>query len=128
MGFIKKIMKLLQHGYAEVQSIEIELRILEETSAPPSRPRKSDLSYSFYRFVSLSIFLSLTTICIIYYLFGFGGCAGLARDGYIIYCYGDCNRKFEEALRAQQKTGDGDNLMKAIWLDMYTDQLSARRK
>lgn len=53
---------------------------------------------------------------------------GTARDGYIIYCYGDCNRKFEEALRAQQKTGDGDNLMKAIWLDMYTDQLSARRK
>ncbi|KAL7743381.1 hypothetical protein ACLKA6_008356 [Drosophila palustris] len=38
VGFIKKIMKLLQHGYAEIQSIEIELRILEETSAPPSRP------------------------------------------------------------------------------------------
>lgn len=57
VGFIKKIMKLLQHGYAEVQSIEIELRILEETSAPPSRPRKSDLSNSFYRFVSLSLSL-----------------------------------------------------------------------
>ncbi|XP_062141268.1 uncharacterized protein LOC133849298 isoform X2 [Drosophila sulfurigaster albostrigata] len=65
VGFIKKIMKLLQHGYAEIQSIEIELRILEETSAPPSRP---------------------------------------PRDGYIIYCYGDCNRKFEEALLAQKKT------------------------
>ncbi|XP_023031016.1 uncharacterized protein LOC6641311 isoform X4 [Drosophila willistoni] len=38
VGFIKKIMKLMQHGYAEIQSIEIELRILEETSAPPSRP------------------------------------------------------------------------------------------
>ncbi|XP_017869610.1 PREDICTED: uncharacterized protein LOC108618204 isoform X3 [Drosophila arizonae] len=38
VGFIKKIMKLLQHGYTEIQSIEIELRILEETSAPPSRP------------------------------------------------------------------------------------------
>ncbi|KRK06650.1 uncharacterized protein LOC6525288 isoform X3 [Drosophila yakuba] len=38
VGFIKKIMKLLQHGYSEIQSIEIELRILEETSAPPSRP------------------------------------------------------------------------------------------
>ncbi|XP_030378501.1 uncharacterized protein LOC115627089 isoform X2 [Scaptodrosophila lebanonensis] len=38
VGFIKKIMKLLQHGYHEIQSIEIELRILEETSAPPSRP------------------------------------------------------------------------------------------
>lgn len=56
VGFIKKIMKLLQHGYAEVQSIEIELRILEETSAPPSRPRKWDLSYSFY----LSLYLSLS--------------------------------------------------------------------
>lgn len=86
------------------------------------------LSIDLFLSLSISIFLSLTTICIIYYLFGFGGCAGLARDGYIIYCYGDCNRKFEEALRAQQKTGDGDNLMKAIWLDMYTDQLSARRK
>ncbi|XP_070144209.1 uncharacterized protein [Drosophila kikkawai] len=84
VGFIKKIMKLMQHGYSEIQSIEIELRILEETSAPPSRP---------------------------------------PRDGYIIYCYGDCNRKFEEALMAQRKTGDGDNLMKAIWLDMYTEQL-----
>nr|XP_043068923.1 uncharacterized protein LOC108131847 isoform X5 [Drosophila bipectinata] len=84
VGFIKKIMKLLQHGYSEIQSIEIELRILEETSAPPSRP---------------------------------------PRDGYIIYCYGDCNRKYEEALIAQRKTGDGDHLMKAIWLDMYTEQL-----
>ncbi|XP_037937712.1 uncharacterized protein LOC119671243 isoform X2 [Teleopsis dalmanni] len=65
VGFIKKIMKLLQKGYDEIQSLEIELRILEETSAPPSRP---------------------------------------PRDGYIIYCYGDCNRKFEEALLAQQKT------------------------
>ncbi|KPU77373.1 uncharacterized protein Dana_GF21835, isoform C [Drosophila ananassae] len=65
VGFIKKIMKLLQHGYSEIQSIEIELRILEETSAPPSRP---------------------------------------PRDGYIIYCYGDCNRKYEEALLAQRKT------------------------
>lgn len=33
-------MKLLQKGYNEIQSIEIELRILEQTSAPPSRPRK----------------------------------------------------------------------------------------
>ncbi|XP_022208519.2 uncharacterized protein LOC111064952 isoform X1 [Drosophila obscura] len=65
VGFIKKIMKLMQHGYSEIQSIEIELRILEQTSAPPSRP---------------------------------------PRDGYIIYCYGDCNRKFEEALLAQRKT------------------------
>ncbi|XP_075154396.1 uncharacterized protein LOC142228019 isoform X2 [Haematobia irritans] len=65
VGFIKKIMKLLQKGYDEIQSLEIELRILEETAEPPSRP---------------------------------------PRDGYIIYCYGDCNRKFEEALLAQQQT------------------------
>lgn len=34
-------MKLMQRGYNEIQSIEIELMILEQTSAPPSRPRKS---------------------------------------------------------------------------------------
>lgn len=38
VGFIKKIMKLLQKGYNEIQAIEVELRILEQTSAPPSRP------------------------------------------------------------------------------------------
>lgn len=30
----------MQKGYNEVQAIEIELRILEQMSAPPSRPRK----------------------------------------------------------------------------------------
>lgn len=40
IGFIKKIMKLMQKGYNEIQSVEIELRILEQTSAPPSRPRE----------------------------------------------------------------------------------------
>ncbi|XP_037919337.1 uncharacterized protein LOC119656799 isoform X4 [Hermetia illucens] len=38
VGFIKKMMKLLQKGYDEIQSLEVELKILEETSAPPSRP------------------------------------------------------------------------------------------
>lgn len=33
-------MKLMQKGYNEIQGLEIELRILEQTSAPPSRPRK----------------------------------------------------------------------------------------
>lgn len=33
-------MKQMQKGYNEVQALEIELRILETTSAPPSRPRK----------------------------------------------------------------------------------------
>lgn len=40
VGFIKKIMKLLQKGYNDIQALEVELRILEQTSAPPSRPRK----------------------------------------------------------------------------------------
>lgn len=40
VGFIKKIMKLMQKGYNEIQALEVELRILEQTSAPPSRPRK----------------------------------------------------------------------------------------
>lgn len=40
VGFIKKIMKQMQKGYNEIQSVEIELRILEQTSAPPSRPRE----------------------------------------------------------------------------------------
>ncbi|KAL9879312.1 uncharacterized protein LOC119637242 isoform X1 [Glossina fuscipes] len=65
VGFIKKIMKLLQKGYDEIQCLEIELRILEETSEPPTRP---------------------------------------PREGYIIYCYGDCDRKYEEALLAQKQT------------------------
>lgn len=34
-------MKQLQKGYNEIQAVEVELRILEQTSAPPSRPRKS---------------------------------------------------------------------------------------
>lgn len=33
-------MKLMQKGYNEIQGLEVELRILEQTSAPPSRPRK----------------------------------------------------------------------------------------
>ncbi|TMW52491.1 hypothetical protein DOY81_002451 [Sarcophaga bullata] len=42
VGFIKKIMKLLQKGYDEIQSLEIELRILEESAEPPSRPLSMD--------------------------------------------------------------------------------------
>lgn len=33
-------MKLMQKGYNEIQSVEIELRILDQASAPPSRPRE----------------------------------------------------------------------------------------
>uniref|UniRef100_A0A1L8E6A7 Putative microtubule motor n=1 Tax=Nyssomyia neivai TaxID=330878 RepID=A0A1L8E6A7_9DIPT len=38
VGFIKKIMKQMQRGYDDIQALEVELRILETTSAPPSRP------------------------------------------------------------------------------------------
>lgn len=41
----------MQKGYNEVQALEIELRILETTSAPPSRPRK----YFALSLLSLSI-------------------------------------------------------------------------
>ncbi|XP_055370770.1 uncharacterized protein LOC129605192 isoform X2 [Condylostylus longicornis] len=64
VGFIKKIMKLMQKGYDEIKCLEVELQILDESEQPPTRP---------------------------------------PRDGYIIYCYGDCNRRYEEALRAQKK-------------------------
>ena len=30
----------MQKGYNEIQAVEIELKIIEQTSAPPSRPRK----------------------------------------------------------------------------------------
>lgn len=64
MGFIKKIMKLLQKGYNEIQALEVELRILEQTSAPPSRPRKSLF------FVFLIILLrSNQSILVIYFSF-----------------------------------------------------------
>ncbi|XP_055304236.1 uncharacterized protein LOC129569424 isoform X2 [Sitodiplosis mosellana] len=59
VGFIKKIMKLMQKGYNEIQALEVELRIMEQTSAPPSRP---------------------------------------PREGHLIFCYGDCERKYEEAM------------------------------
>lgn len=36
-------MKLLQKGYNDIQALEVELRILEQTSAPPSRPRKLNI-------------------------------------------------------------------------------------
>lgn len=29
-------------------------------------------------------------------------CKKKARDGHLIFCYGDCNRKFEEALSASR--------------------------
>ncbi|XP_076067757.1 uncharacterized protein LOC143040560 [Oratosquilla oratoria] len=40
VGFIKKIMKMMQHKYVMVSKIEIELRQLDETNKPPSRPSR----------------------------------------------------------------------------------------
>ncbi|XP_068205100.1 uncharacterized protein [Palaemon carinicauda] len=38
VGFIKKIMKMMQHKYQNISKIEIELRQLEESDKPPTRP------------------------------------------------------------------------------------------
>ncbi|XP_038112814.1 uncharacterized protein LOC6031436 isoform X1 [Culex quinquefasciatus] len=64
VGFIKKIMKQLQKGYNEIQAVEVELRILEQTSAPPSRP---------------------------------------PRPGYVIFCYGNCNKTLHSPSRSCSK-------------------------
>lgn len=48
VGFIKKIMKQMQRGYNEIQAIEIELKILEQTSAPPSRPCKYLVFFPYF--------------------------------------------------------------------------------
>lgn len=40
VGFIKKIMKMLQKGFNDIQALEVELKLLEQVSTPPSRPRK----------------------------------------------------------------------------------------
>ncbi|XP_077291307.1 uncharacterized protein LOC143914814 isoform X2 [Arctopsyche grandis] len=44
VGFIKKIMKLMQHTYTTLQRLEVELRQLEEGPSPPPRPLSSDES------------------------------------------------------------------------------------
>lgn len=43
VGFIKKLMKLMQHRYPSIRRLEIELRQLE-SAAPPARPLSSDES------------------------------------------------------------------------------------
>lgn len=45
----------------------------------------------------------------------------IARDGHLIYCYGDCDRKYQEALDALREARTGD-VMKDIWLDVYNTQ------
>ncbi|XP_026281835.1 uncharacterized protein LOC113208839 isoform X2 [Frankliniella occidentalis] len=43
VGFIKKLMKLMQHRYSSIRRLEIELRQLESV-APPTRPLSADES------------------------------------------------------------------------------------
>lgn len=45
----------------------------------------------------------------------------VARDGHLIYCYGDCERKYQEALESLREERTGD-VMKDIWLDVYNTQ------
>lgn len=47
----------------------------------------------------------------------------VARDGHFIYCYGDCERKYEEALATWRESHTGD-VMKHIWMDVYNNQAS----
>ncbi|XP_066141601.1 uncharacterized protein [Euwallacea fornicatus] len=42
VGFIKKIMKLMQHSYLDISKLEVELKILEEPVEVPSRPLSSE--------------------------------------------------------------------------------------
>lgn len=47
----------------------------------------------------------------------------LARDGHLIYCYGDCERKYDEALSALRESHTGD-VMKNMWLDAHNKQIN----
>ncbi|XP_069668894.1 uncharacterized protein [Periplaneta americana] len=43
VGFIKKVMKLLQHGFSSIRKVEVTLTQLEESQAPPpTRPLSTD--------------------------------------------------------------------------------------
>ncbi|PNF19521.1 hypothetical protein B7P43_G02178 [Cryptotermes secundus] len=43
VGFIKKVMKLLQHGFSSIRKVEVTLAQLEESHAPPpTRPLSAD--------------------------------------------------------------------------------------
>ena len=45
----------------------------------------------------------------------------LAREGHLIFCYGDCERKYQEAMDSLRESRTGD-VMKDIWLDAYNTQ------
>nr|CAD7258564.1 unnamed protein product [Timema shepardi] len=42
IGFIKKVMKLLQHGYSSLKKVEVTLTQLDEVETPPNRPSRLD--------------------------------------------------------------------------------------
>lgn len=48
VGFITKVLKLMQVRYVGMRKIEMELRQLEETDRPPERPSKSTSLRPFY--------------------------------------------------------------------------------
>lgn len=44
VGFIKKVMKLLQHKYGSILKVEVTLKQLEQGQVPPARPLSADES------------------------------------------------------------------------------------
>lgn len=46
----------------------------------------------------------------------------LAREGHLIYCYGDCERKYQEALDSLREAHTGD-VLKDMWLDVSNTRL-----
>lgn len=46
----------------------------------------------------------------------------LAREGHLIYCYGDCERKYQEALDTLREAHTGD-VLKDMWLDVSNTRL-----
>lgn len=65
VGFIMKMMKLMQNRYVEFRKIEVELKQLQETDKPPERPGKS----IFVLFVSGPYILTSQVFIHLYLLF-----------------------------------------------------------
>lgn len=113
VGFIKKIMKMLQKGYNEIQALEVELRTLGNISAPPSRPRKILLYLNSIYYKFRSTFLKHYHMSRVSQISE----TNVAYNDSIFYS-GDSNQKFEEEvlISREQRTGDA---VKQIWLDIY---------
>lgn len=128
VGFIKKVMKQMQKGYNEIQALEIELKILETTSAPPSRPRKYplwSLDYSVkcmmrWRLMAFLMITLLSTspgLLVMGWILDYLRCIYEARAGHLIYCYGNCNRDIDTNDPAAVEEDSGEDLVKKFWLD-----------